>query len=138
LFDVTKSLVSDQFSDFQGTLCGKKWFLEFLSELGNKRMLSHGESMATTVSKGSWLQRVWWGLMSNTQDSAGDYRMQRSLQTTTLKVVRLQQQVAQLQSQHNAEMMRLARSYQDLSGEQRQSLSPLLKQQLDKIEAEYF
>lgn len=64
--------------------------------------------------------------------------MQRSLQTTTLKVVRLQQQVAQLQSQHNAEMMRLARSYQDLSGEQRQSLSPLLKQQLDKIEAEYF
>lgn len=102
-------------------------------------MFSQGESMATAVSKESWLQRTWLSLTGGLQDSSvGDYRTQRSLQTTTLKVVRLQQQLAQLQSRHNTEMMRLARAYQDLSAEQRQSLPPLLKQQLDKIEAEYF
>jgi hypothetical protein len=136
---VTKFLASDQFSDFKGTLCGKKWYLEFLSELGNKSMFSQEESMATAVSRESWLQRVWLGFTGSLQDSgAGDYRIQRSLQTTTLKVVRLQQQLVRMQSAHNTEMRRLARAYQDLSAEQRQELPPLLKNQLDKIEAEYF
>ena len=102
-------------------------------------MFSQGESMATAISKESWLQRVWLGLTGSSQDSnTGDYRIQRTLQTTTLKVVRLQQQLLRMQSTHNTEMRRLARAYQDLSVEQRQALPPLLKTQLDKVEAEYF
>jgi hypothetical protein len=102
-------------------------------------MFSSGESMATTVSKESWIQRAWSSLAGRSASQASvDYRTQRSLQTTTLKLVRVQQQLARLQTQHNTEMIRLARAYQELSPEQRQGLPSLLKSQLDKIEADYF
>jgi hypothetical protein len=102
-------------------------------------MFSSGESMATTVSRESWVQRTWSGLVGSfSSHSSLEYRTQRSLQTTTLKLVRVQQQLAHLQTQHNTEMIRLTRAYQDLSPEQRQALPSLLKGQLDKIEADYF
>lgn len=100
-------------------------------------MLS-GDRLESSVHKESWLHKVWTLLMGKDAFLETAHSSQRALHATTHKLVQVQRQVARLQVQHNLEMARLAQSYHELSQGDRASLPQKLRQQLNRIESEYF
>lgn len=98
-----------------------------------------GHQVEASVSRENWFQKLWVSLMGDPILSDPAYHApRRALYATTQKLVQVHHQVDRLQAQHNLEMARLARAYQELSAQERAALPKNLQQQLNRIEAEYF
>jgi hypothetical protein len=102
-------------------------------------MLSGSGHQVESSSRENWVQKLWTSL---TEDTAllgtADSTSPQVLRATTHKLVQVHHQVDRLVAQHNLEMTRLAQAYSELSPPDRAALPQNLRQQLNRIESEYF
>jgi hypothetical protein len=102
-------------------------------------MLSGSGHRVESSSKENWFHKIWASLMEeNALSNAVHRSSQQALHATTHKLVQVHHQVDRLQSQHNLEMTRLAQAYNELSPKDRAALPQKLRQQLNRIESEFF
>jgi hypothetical protein len=98
-----------------------------------------GHQVEPSVSRENWFHRLW-TLLAGDEALPGIEHLssERALHATTRKLVQVHHQVNRLQARHNLEMGRLAQAYHSLSGQAREALPQDLRQQLNRIESEYF
>jgi hypothetical protein len=95
-------------------------------------MLSGSGHQVESSSRENWFQKLWTSLMEDTALSG-------TAHPTSPQVLRATtHQVDRLMAQHNLEMTRLAQAYSELSPQDRAALPQNLRQQLNRIESEYF
>jgi hypothetical protein len=102
-------------------------------------MLSGSGHQVESSSRTNWFQKLWTSLMEDTALSGTAHSTSSQvLRATTHKLVQVHHQVNRLMAQHNLEMTRLAQAYSELSPQDRAALPQNLRQQLNRIESEYF
>jgi hypothetical protein len=102
-------------------------------------MLSGSGHRVESSSRENWFHKLWTSLTEDTALSSTAHSISpQILRTTTHKLVQVHHQVDRLMAQHNLEMTRLAQAYNELSPQDRAALPQNLRQQLNRIESEYF
>jgi hypothetical protein len=102
-------------------------------------MLSSSGHQVESSSRENWFQKLWTSLTEDTTLSSTAHSASTPvLRATTHKLVQVHHQIDRLMSQHNLEMTRLAQAYSELSPQERAALPQNLRQQLNRIESEYF
>jgi hypothetical protein len=110
-----------------------------LLKLEARAMLSGNGHQVESSSKENWFQKLWTSLTEDTTlSSTAHSTSTQVLRATTHKLVQVHYQVDRLMAQHNLEMTRLAQAYSELSLQDRAALPQNLRQQLNRIESEYF
>jgi hypothetical protein len=102
-------------------------------------MLSGSGHEVESSSRENWFQKRWTSLTEDMSlPSTAHSTSTQVLRATTHKLVQVHHQVDRLMVQHNFEMTRLAQAYNELSPQDRAALPQNLRQQLNRIESEYF